>query len=573
MHKNSDFAKISTGLYRSGFDQVYDADAKVIFQEGIKAPVVKESEIERENKLKKEKTESNKAITVQDVERVEIHEAPLVSSQEDELANEIVKKLTETGLIIKNVLTFSPHEGNDPQIYYEVVSKAGDTFLLHIVYNSQASITYIPASGEGATSKSAKQLMRAKGQLLPVKTANVSECASDPICSRVFSCSDGGDGGCYARNQQNVFTDVEKYYTPEASTGGSIMKYSGQPIGYPVFSYFEYIADPEETTKKVIKETREIQQKALNANKEVISDMESKLKVHAQINGQLLDAFKSAGDSLDDQSRLANEYIKIWSEKGGPSTVEEKIKFDSLVSRRMSFNQFVSNLVIMSGELYESMESLHDSKQDSIKKYTKLWAQSKLRLDRKTSAGGSSWLFPNEFETLSMTDLENIFSGDFSKLNETTSLFLKSSKDTLDKLIKDVYGSSSTNLSTGEDLKRFANDLHVNTFLKNSDESVVKLLYQILAVKALYDLVEAVFPSLKIKIDKEIDHGICEDGKTCLNYDKETHKMNLKAGGNLPSFASYRQTEQINESGDAEKANIDVMSNYTSVIDKIISET
>ena len=536
MDQRKTFNDISRGANKTGMSPM--TYGKVIIQEPDHAPVVI-----RDNPVTQVKETENSIVSVSNAQGVEIKSKPLVESQRDKIADTLVKNLEETGIIITKALTLTVSNYCEPQLYYEAVSRAGDTFLIHIQYKDKAIITYIPGEGK----ESSKEMIIGEGQVLPMKSKNFSTCAADAICSKVFSCSEG-TGQCNAAIQKNYITGVKKYYTPEGSGGNSVLHYGDNPLSYPVFSYYEYINNPKKVTEDVAKLTAEIHTKAFENNKVIVTNAKMLLDTVAKSAADLLEAFDMSSKQTEKQNEYANTLIKGYFDSDVVLNDAQKANYDMLVSRKMAFNQLVGNLVKMVDTFYDDMKIVNESNEKFVVNNVKLWAQSKLRLDAEESKR-DVWSLPAELTKLTRDELENIFAGDDETLQRNIKAFLDRAdvKTTLKDFNKRSNGMD-TDVSTFDELKQLVMTMKTSELVivkdKNNNGAVeTKIWFRSQAIVELHRLVSLVQPTLMMKIEDNLNKGVCKKDNVCLSYDKEKHKLSVQAGGTLPGLSSFKESE------------------------------
>lgn len=129
---------------------------------------------------------------------VKFREIPEVSSENERLAIQINKKLSELDVTVTGSVALNLDSNRDEELYYECRSSVGDRFLMMLDMNDRADLLFVEEGSpeDGTTTKKSKNrvLMRANATIVPATNPDNGDCAKDPVCRRVFSC--GKDGTC-----------------------------------------------------------------------------------------------------------------------------------------------------------------------------------------------------------------------------------------------------------------------------------------------------------------------------------------------------------------------------------------
>lgn len=488
---------------------------------------------------KKITTTANVISSAESVQPVSIKKKSLTDTQDESIAEEVVKKLEETGLTIVKVLTMSLSNVDEPHIYYEVVSRAGDTFLIYYQRATSSLVTYIP----GQANRTDKELIVAEGQVHPTKIRTSGSCVNDLVCSKVFTC-DSESNICTGTTQNNFSTQFKKFYTPEGSSGDTRMTYGDNPLAFPVVSYNRYISNPKKVTTEVALETAKIHTEAFSSNQIIVENARLVMDECNRSADSLMKSFTEVQKTIAEQTKIADTLLDAYFDNAGPLSDKQHNNFKILLSRKISFNKLVSNLVKMVGKFSEDMEHINTTQHQFIVSNVKLWAQRALKLDKTASTAGELWSLPPQVTALGMVELENIFAGDNETLNKVVNTFITANGEAL-KTLNTALNERKAPLLTVEELRdlvqhRNSEDPLVLSVDGKSTPALTKLWFQVVAIDELYKLVDAVRPTLKIKLDKNLNQGVCKDGKICLNYDG---KFTAKAGGNLPNLGEYKESD------------------------------
>jgi hypothetical protein len=529
-------SKIIIDAERSGLASAFDGKSNTVLQSRLNPTVI--------DMIKRPSTKTSTASTAIDAkESVDIRAVPISLTQSDELANEYVKNLTDRGLIIRNVITQKLHKENDPDVYYECISRLGDTFLIRLPIQNMSENVYFGSADGG------KVLTMSEGQLLPVRSVHMSSCASDPVCNKIFSCPDGVKGGCYPSTQGNKVIEVERCVESKNVT----MKHSGMPIACPVYEYVEYLGDPVKVTNAVAASVQIIIARAIDNNKAIIEGMTVRSAQFNSIMKALAESVTTSGKELATSQAESLKIAELWIEKGGASDTAEKEKYDALIGRRMSYASVASNIVEMSKSIYSSMDMIHSLKKDAVDKIVRIWAQNKLRLNGTDNTP----ILPESINALKNTDVESLMVGKMSSLDNAVIMYAKTA--TFIALYKGMTGVDITpdESNSVREMKHLGELINQTPYAKYlSTAEAMKDAYIVVGVNSLYEMFESASPEASSKALAMKDGTACESGKFCMNIDSNGN-VAPTVGGNMGSLGSY-----TTEAG-ARNA-------YASVVEKLI---
>lgn len=523
---------------RSGLASVFDGKTNTVIQSRLNPTII--------DTIKKPTDKTATALTSVDAkETVDIREVPISLTKTDELANEYVKNLTDRGLIIRNVVTQELHKGNDPEVFYECITRVGDTMLIKLpIQNLSETIYY---GGE----KTGKVLTTSGGQLLPVRSVHMSSCATDPICNKIFSCPDGMKGGCYPSTQGNKSVEVDRCVESKNIT----MKHSGMPIACPVYDYVEYIGDPVKVTNEVAEISQTIITRAIKNNSDIIEGMTIRSAQFNTIMKSLAEAVTASGLSLKASQAESLQIAGMWIDKGGPKDTEQKERYDELIGRRMSYSTVAANIVEMSKSIYSNMDIIHSLKKDAIDKIVRIWAQNKLRLNGDLSSN----ILPANINSLTNVDVESLMTGKMTSLDAQVLIYAATPE--FKSLYKgmigvDIVPDSSNAVREVKYLGEIIHSTPYSKFLSTADN--MKAAYLVIGINSMYEMFEGASSEALNKANNLKDGTACESGKFCMNIDDNGNVL-AKQGGNMGSLGSYS-----NEKG-AQNA-------YATVVEKLLRD-
>jgi len=507
---------------RSGLASAFGSTTSHVIQKGLSPTIIEDNKTSTNNA---DKITKESQVDTDDV--VEIVEVPIAVTAEDELANEYVKNLTERGLVIKNSIVHKVHSTNDPDVYYDVVSRLGDNFLIKLPLHDKTDSIYYKSTN--AEKSQGRVISASEGQVMPIRGNQPESCASDPVCANVFRCDAGTKGACYPSGQSSRVVEIERCVEKNDVT----MKHSGMSIACPVYEYLEFIGNPRGVTEEVAEKSIQIAQRAVASNIQVIKSMSDRTKQFNDIMNSLSVNVASGADEIvknrDESFRIA----KQWEDQGGPQTKEDKEKYEKLVSLRMTYSSIASNVVDMSNSIYSTMDLLHSMKKDAIVKLVKLWVQGKLRLSNSIKTS----ILPEGIEKLQGEDLNDIFSGNIKLLDNAIRAFKSTDLETLyTKLMGKTVNLTDENIV--QEVKNMGAKINESLLDSSLGENDIKLAYQIVAINVIYETVEDIYPNISKRNSQLKDIATCEDGKVCPNVDKDG-KLTYQANGNLGALGSY----------------------------------
>ena len=492
-------------------------------------------------------TVPTKTLSLRDLDAVQVREKPANLDPENEVAFKIWSDLRETGLIIKNTLFMQTSKNNEPQVFYECVSRAGDPFFIQIKMEDSSDVTYISTSD----GKKSHKLVIADGQVIPDRGQDYDDCHADPLCNKIFKCNETS-GACPAKGGPRSGVRFSKVVSSESSEVS--LNYGDNPLAYPVISHLAYLADPAGATEKISKQLLEIQK---TSQVEVSSIIKNSSGVLTTTN----DYIKNVGSLLEltnkiatDNTATANKLLEQYFSHDKPLTPDQMAKFSRLQTRKLAFNTMINNIARMSKQFEEETLKIRELQVDMISFDVKLWIQSKLNLGPVSNTvtvpqGGGlgpvtysdlKWALPESLSNMTTADLINTFAGDMTTFDAAVKTFLTA-----------VNGSNLPKDIGLADLQSLADLTTLVTQVKERGEDVVgakmdnaqrKIWPEIMAVLILNDTLVHVGPMVVRKLESHINKGKCTNDE-CLNYDTGSKKVTKGANGNIPNLGNVKSAE------------------------------
>lgn len=476
------------------------------------------------------KSERLSGAEVQNPVDVNFRSAPQLSKDEDIRAANVVNDLINNGLVIKNTISVS-NSKNNHSVYYEVVSKGGDTFLISVPDYDKSEVVYI--SGKDGDDYKASMIIKSDSTVFPIKNVEYASCNADPICSSIYSCNE--ETRTCSNSKSQIVTNFQKVVQDNDII--STVHYGDNPMAYPLVSYYSFVNNPKDVSRKVALMCQEIRSRVMKSNLNMVKNATTSFNDMSTKVLALTDTISQTENFLQDSTEFANKLIDQYYTKDTLS-LEQQQKLNILKNKKITYSTISNNIYRMNTKMKKELEKIDSIKVDMIGYSVKLFIQTKLRLS--TTFDGKNQFLPKSFTDLSSTELENIFVGnreiltrcfkDFIGVVNNSQLFV--SMNVVNKI------DNFTNLmSLVADIK----SVGIESILINMDNAAEQMAIweNIMAVIIFYEIVEKVSPKIIDMVEKNVNKSACKGEAVCLDYDKENKTVTFTKGGNLSSLDVY----------------------------------
>lgn len=432
----------------------------------------------------------------------------------DNFSEEIVKRIHESGSIVKNFVTLKDNDEYGSTNYYEAVSRAGDDYLIELP--KQSKQVQIFSEKDGVSSK----YTETAAKIVSINNPPNDDCADDPVCSSIFKCNPLGKS-CEAKSDVSLITftkiDIKK-------EGISIGNFAGRRIGVPIIQYTYLLSNLNGITKTVAEVSQFIISTAIDSSMLTLNGVSAVFETRSREVVREMESIKNAVIKAKDANEETTKIIQAW-DKLGSTQDDDYVKYKSMVAKRIEYKEIINSIFNLSDMYRQEIDNMIKEQFQFTSDVVKMWMEYMLHTSGNNGKSTfSSWHFFEAMLSMNKLDIINYIVGVGEQTTAEQDLQKKVMNDAgLKSFVKDKFNTNEISEEQFEIILRHAFKKDVAFFVTSKAKMKFHKEYDTLRTD--------------IVLKKKIDYGPYYSSYG--EYMKELNKNNRIAATLLEKLRAY----------------------------------